>query len=67
MLTLSWALPLAGAILLLLVSNADGRRDAFIRWIAFAFSVAGPANVPPAALRAHFEDRVVLARVVNHL
>ena len=27
MLTVSWALPLAGALLLLLVGNADGRRD----------------------------------------
>ena len=40
MLTLSWALPLAGAILLLLVGNADGRRNALIRWLALAFSVA---------------------------
>jgi len=40
MLTLSWALPLAGAILLLLVGNADGRRNALVRWLALAFSVA---------------------------
>ena len=40
MLTLSWALPLAGAILLLLVGNADGRRNGLIRWLALAVSVA---------------------------
>src|SRR6187549_366052 len=55
MLTLSWALPLAGAILLLLVSNADGRRDAFIRWIAFAFSVATLAVT--LALWAGFDSK----------
>ena len=40
LLTLSWLLPLAGAILLLLVGNADGRRDGLIRWAALAISVA---------------------------
>ena len=40
MLTLSWALPLAGGILLLLVGNADGRRNALVRWLALAFSLA---------------------------
>jgi NADH-quinone oxidoreductase subunit M len=55
MLTLSWALPLAGAVLLLLVSNADGRRDAFIRWIAFAFSVATLAVT--LALWAGFDSK----------
>ena len=40
-LTLSWAVPLAGAILLLFIGNADGRRDGLIRWLALAISVAG--------------------------
>jgi NADH-quinone oxidoreductase subunit M len=40
LLTLSWALPLAGAVLLLLVGNADGRRDALIRWLALGISLA---------------------------
>src|SRR3970040_1184177 len=39
MLTLSWALPLAGALLLLLVGNADGRRDGLIRWLALVVSL----------------------------
>ena len=39
LLTLSWVLPLAGAILLLFVPNADGRRDGLIRWAAFAISL----------------------------
>ena len=39
LLTLSWVLPLAGAVLLLLVGNADGRRDQLIRWIALAVSL----------------------------
>ncbi|HEY1303363.1 MAG TPA: NADH-quinone oxidoreductase subunit M [Vicinamibacterales bacterium] len=41
MLTLAWLLPLAGALLLLFVPNADGRRDRLIRWLAFAISVLG--------------------------
>jgi NADH-quinone oxidoreductase subunit M len=40
LLTLSWALPLAGAILLLLVPNRDGSRDSAIRWLALALSLA---------------------------
>ena len=40
MLTVSWALPLAGALLLLLIGNADGRRDGLIRWLALALSLA---------------------------
>jgi NADH-quinone oxidoreductase subunit M len=41
MLTLSWALPLAGAILLLLIPNAGGRRNGLFRWLALAISVLG--------------------------
>ena len=40
MLTLSWALPLAGAILLLLVPNRDGSRNSAIRWLALVLSLA---------------------------
>ncbi len=40
MLTFSWALPLVGAIMLLFVGNADGRRNGLIRWLALAFSIA---------------------------
>jgi NADH-quinone oxidoreductase subunit M len=39
-LTLSWAVPLAGALLLLLIPNRDGRRDAAIRWLALIVSIA---------------------------
>ena len=41
LLTLSWTLPLAGAILIALLGNADGRRDGMIRWLALAVSLAG--------------------------
>ncbi|HXH25812.1 MAG TPA: NADH-quinone oxidoreductase subunit M [Vicinamibacterales bacterium] len=40
LLTLSWVLPLAGAVLLLLIPNADGRRDRLIRWLALACAIA---------------------------
>ena len=39
LLTLSWTLPLAGAILLALIGNADGKKDAMIRWTALAVSL----------------------------
>jgi NADH-quinone oxidoreductase subunit M len=39
LLTLSWFVPLAGAILLLFIGNADGRRDGLIRWVALAVSL----------------------------
>jgi len=39
MVTLSWALPLAGAGLLLLVGNADRRRDSLVRWLALGVSI----------------------------
>ena len=39
LLTLSWLLPLAGAILLLLVPNRDGRNDGLVRWLALAVSL----------------------------
>jgi NADH-quinone oxidoreductase subunit M len=40
LLTVSWALPLAGALLLLLISNADGRKDGLFRWVALGVSLA---------------------------
>ncbi|MEQ1573210.1 MAG: NADH-quinone oxidoreductase subunit M [Vicinamibacterales bacterium] len=40
LLTLSWTLPLAGALLLLLVGNAGGRRDDLVRWLALTISLA---------------------------
>jgi NADH-quinone oxidoreductase subunit M len=40
LLTLSWALPLAGAILLLLIPNRDGSRNSAIRWLALLLSLA---------------------------
>ena len=40
MLTLSWPLPLAGALLLLLIGNADGRRDGTVRWLTLVVSLA---------------------------
>jgi NADH-quinone oxidoreductase subunit M len=41
MLTLSWLVPLAGALLLLVIPNADGRRDRVIRWLALVISILG--------------------------
>jgi NADH-quinone oxidoreductase subunit M len=40
LLTVSWLLPLVGAILLMFIGNADGRRSALIRWVALVVSVA---------------------------
>jgi NADH-quinone oxidoreductase subunit M len=40
LLTLSWLVPLAGAVLVLLVGNADGRRNALVRWLTLVVSVA---------------------------
>src|SRR4051794_14457841 len=54
MLTLSWLLPLAGAILLLLIPNADGRRNGLIRWLALAISLLGFAVT--LALWARFDS-----------
>ena len=39
LLTISWLLPLIGALLLLLVGNADGRRNGLIRWLALGISL----------------------------
>ncbi len=39
MLTTIVFLPLAGALLLLLIENSDGRRDALVRWTALAASL----------------------------
>ena len=39
MLTTIVFLPLAGALLLLLIGNSDGRRDAVVRWTALAVSL----------------------------
>jgi NADH-quinone oxidoreductase subunit M len=40
LLTLSWLLPVAGALVVLLVGNADGRRNGLIRWLTLAVAVA---------------------------
>ena len=40
LLSLSWLLPLAGAVALLFIGNADGRRDGLIRWLSLAVTVA---------------------------
>src|SRR6186997_136125 len=65
MLTLSWALPLVGAIVLLFVGNADARRNGLIRWLALAFSLATFAatlliwaRFDPASADFQFVERV---------
>src|SRR5258705_8377595 len=39
LLSISWLLPVAGAALLLLIGNADGRRNGVIRWITLLVSI----------------------------
>jgi NADH-quinone oxidoreductase subunit M len=39
LLTLSWLLPVIGAILLLFIGNADGRRDGLIRWLTLVITL----------------------------
>jgi NADH-quinone oxidoreductase subunit M len=65
LLTLSWTVPLAGAILLLLVGNADGRRDGLVRWISLAVSLltlvvtlALWAWFDPASAEFQFVERI---------
>ena len=43
LLTLSWVVPLAGALMLLLVGNAEGRRDGVVRWLTLGVSLAALA------------------------
>src|SRR5688572_22094406 len=64
MLTLSWALPLAGAVALLLIGNADGRRDRLVRWLtllvslaAFAVTVALWIGFNPGSADFQFVER----------
>jgi NADH-quinone oxidoreductase subunit M len=40
LLTLCWLIPLAGAVILLFLNNADGRRDGLIRWFSLAVTLA---------------------------
>ncbi|HYN63213.1 MAG TPA: NADH-quinone oxidoreductase subunit M, partial [Candidatus Limnocylindrales bacterium] len=40
LLSLSWLVPLVGALILLLIGNADGRRDGVIRWLSLAVALA---------------------------
>ena len=65
LLTLSWIVPLAGAILLLLVPNRDGRRDGLMRWgalavsvLAFAVTAALWAGFDPESAEFQFVERV---------
>ena len=40
LLTLSWLVPLAGALAMLPIGNGDGRRDGLIRWFALGVALA---------------------------
>jgi NADH-quinone oxidoreductase subunit M len=40
LLSISWLLPVVGALSLLCIGNADGRRNALIRWLALCWSIA---------------------------
>ena len=54
LLTLSWLVPLAGGLLLLLIGNGDGRRNGLIRWLTLAVSLV--AFVVTLALWAGFDS-----------
>jgi NADH-quinone oxidoreductase subunit M len=65
LLSISWLLPLAGALLLLLIGNADGRRNGLIRWLALGISLAVFAVTlmlwyyfDPASAEFQFVERV---------
>jgi NADH-quinone oxidoreductase subunit M len=65
LLTLSWGVPLAGAILLLLIGNAGGRRDSLFRWLAlgislveFALTLAIWAQFDAGSAEFQFVERV---------
>jgi NADH-quinone oxidoreductase subunit M len=65
LLSLSWLLPLAGAVLLLFVGNADGRRNGLIRWLAlgisllsFAVTLAIWAAFDPASAEFQLVERI---------
>jgi NADH-quinone oxidoreductase subunit M len=65
LLSLSWLVPLGGALLLLLIGNADGRRDGLIRWVAllaslatFAVSLALWAGFDAASAEFQFVERM---------
>jgi NADH-quinone oxidoreductase subunit M len=64
MLTFSWLLPLAGALVLLCIGNADGRRDGLIRWMSllvtlatFASTLAVWAGFDAASSQFQFVER----------
>src|SRR5882672_5081466 len=52
LLSISWMLPVAGAVLLVFVGNAEGQRNALIRWITLIVSIA--AFVVTLAMLAAF-------------
>jgi NADH-quinone oxidoreductase subunit M len=64
LLTVSWLLPFAGALLLLFIGNADGRRNALIRWltlivsiVAFAVTMAVWLSFDSASAEFQFVER----------
>jgi NADH-quinone oxidoreductase subunit M len=52
--SISWLLPLAGALVLLVVPNSDGRNNSLIRWLALVISIAGFAVT--LAMWARFDE-----------
>ena len=64
LLSLSWLLPLAGAVVLLCLGNADGRRDGLVRWLTlivslltFLVTAALWAGFDPASADFQFVER----------
>jgi NADH-quinone oxidoreductase subunit M len=64
-LTLSWFVPLAGALLLLLLPNRDGRRDGIVRWFALAVSLVTFAVT--LAVWAGFDDESAAFQFVERV
>ena len=56
LLSLSWLVPLVGALLLVFVGNADGRRNGLVRWLALGISLISFAVT--LALWAWFDPAV---------
>ena len=65
MLTLSWFVPLAGALLLLLIPNRDGRRDGIVRWLSLAVSLV--AFAVTLAIWAGFDNESAAFQFVERV
>ena len=65
LLTISWLLPAISGALLLLIGNADGRRNALIRWVTLIVSIA--AFAVTLAIWASFDPGSAEFQLVERL